>query len=497
MISALVIALSSVGFGLLVFGERMGLGAQWAAWGVAGIFIAAALALALASMTSRLSRFMVGAERGASLGFAASVAILLLGVATDRAVDASANGAVALIVGLVVASLLSPFNPWRNFSPLAARLHGEDNDPGKGSRGALAVMMTAGLFAALLIAFQEFPGIIARVVGATGWHPQLIVTAALGLLVLIALLGGLHGLARTAKVLIVLALATVAAPFLVFIIREFLDQFTPEFSRQLVETGFAGVRDGVSGLSLRREAPSLALGFILGVLLLQPASAVPGRAARGLALCGGILLALALGGLARIGQLLLQDIVSQRIVGVSPGQWPLFVFDETLRGWLKVCGAMPEDALSAARACASPGARAVLPAGSVLFEHGLDAPALALAQGWPIILGFIWGLLIPLFGLMALGLLLHAGASGLAERIGFRTLAPKALRSWRLAIARLSLLAIAAALYFCVLRGLRLPQPVFVWALLGAAGTAFTAMLAARLIGIIRYFRARRRQVAG
>jgi hypothetical protein len=91
---------------------------------------------------------------------------------------------------------------------------------------------------------------------------------------------------------------------------------------------------------------------------------------------------------------------------------------------------------------------------------------------------------------MALGLLVHAGATGFAERVLFRGLAPRALRSWRLAMTRLALLAAFAALYFCESSGIRLSTPIFVWALTGAAGTALTAVLAWRLIATIRAFRA-------
>lgn len=492
MISALIIALSGAGFGLLVFGERMGLGAQWAATGVAGIFLVAAIALALASMTSRLARFMAGAGRGASLGLAACVAILLLGATTGRAQSASLNSSVALVIGLIAAYFLAPVNPWRNFAPGAAEARSEDRDPGENSRGAVVVTMIAGFVAALLIAFHEFPGSIGRVVEATGWHRPSVVAATLGGLTLIALLGGLHGIARTAKVLIVLALATVSAPFVVFFIGEFLDQFNLVFLRHLAGNSVSAGAEVVSSLSLREQGPALALGFVFGVIIQQPAAAVSGRAGRITALATGILMALVLGSLARIGQLLLQDIVTNRIVGVAPAQWPVFVFDETLRGWLRVCGAMPDDALMAARACANSGVRVVLPAGALTFQHGLDAPALALAQGWPIILGFIWGLLVPLFGLMALGFLIHAGASGFAERVLFRAFAPGSLRSWRLAVARLTLLAVGTALYGADLHGIRLPTPVFIWALLGTAGTALVAMIAGRLIGLVRYFRARR-----
>lgn len=495
MTSALVVALSCAGFGLLVFGERMGLGAQLAAWGVAGIFILATIVLALSSMTSRLPRFLAGAERGAALGLAAAVTCLLLPGAAAGADFVGTT--IALAGGFLAAVVLAPFNPWRQREGsgfVEQRLVGQggDRDPGHDSRGALAVFMVAVMIAAGVLALDRLPVALDRLVEATGWPRALARTASLGLVALVALLGGLHGLARAARVLIVIALVTAVVPFALFFASEFLDQFNAAFLRQLAEGGLEGGRAALKTLSPRAEWPTFALGFALGLVVLQPAAAVRSTAGRGLALLVGMLVALALGALARTGQWLLDDLVTQRIVSAAPLQWPLFVFDETLRGWLTACGTFPEDAQAAARACASGHPRNLLPAGALRFDRELAAPALALAQGWPIILGYIWGLLTPFFGLLAVGLLAHAAATGFSERVLFRTLNPVALRAWRLAMARLSLIAGMAGLYVADSLDVRLDPGVFRWLMAGSMGLAFTTMLASRLIAGIRYVRARR-----
>lgn len=490
MTSALVVALSCAGFGLLVFGERMGLGAQLAAWGVAGIFILATIVLALSSMTSRLPRFLAGAERGAAIGLAAAVTCLLLPGATAGADLAGAT--IALGGGFLAAVLLAPFNPWRQRDGSGLVGQGGDRDPGQDSRGALAVFMVAVMIAAGAIALDRLPAALDRLVEATGWPRALARITALGLVTLVGLLGGLHGLARTARVLIVIALVTAAVPFTLFFAGEFFDQFSAAFLRQLAEGALESGGAALKTLSPRAEWPAFALGFALGLIALQPAATVRSATGRGLALLAGMLIALALGALARTGQWLLDDLVTHRITGAAPLQWPLFVFDETLRGWLTACGTAPEDAQAAARACASGHPRNLLPAGSLRFDRELGAPALALAQGWPIILGYIWGLLTPFFGLLAVGLLAHAAATGFSERVLFRTLNPIALRAWRLAMARLGLIAAMAGLYAADSLALRLDPAVFRWLLAGSMGLAFTAMLASRLIAGIRFFRARR-----
>lgn len=497
MTSALVTALAIAGFALLVFGERIGLGPQLAAAGVIGVFAAITISLALASTTSRLARFMAGTERGASLGLIALVSVvLLLAAGIGLAPGRTTAGVMALVIGFCAAYGLMPFNPWRNFAGATAS-GGQDRDPGEETRGALGITMLAGVLAAGLIAFDAFPPILDRLAEMTGTPRSRAAGVVVPLLALVLVLGGLHGLVRCAKVLLVLVMITAVAPFIVFLAGGVLEQVNVEFLSRLGQSGVSAAADAMKELTLAVEWPALVLGAALGIVAKQPATAVRSAAGRAFSIGAGVLLAILLGAMVKTGQALFDDGIANRLVASAPVQWPIFTFDETLRGWLSVCGITPSDAQAAARACTPVGsARSVLPAGSLRFEPGLAAPALAASQGWPIILGFIWGLLLPLFGVLAIGFLVFSAASGAAERVLFRSLHPKALRSWRLAITRLLVLVGLGALYLFDRQGIRLDLLLFRWALLGSTMTALAAMLAFRLILIIRFFRARRQMTA-
>lgn len=493
MTSALVIALSLAGFGLLVFGERMGLGPQLAAYGVMAILALTTLALAFASTSARLARFIVGRERASALGLTALVAALVLfGLLLQPAGARTWVQGAGLMVGLVLAYVAAPLAMWRNFVADLA-LHG-DRDPGAGTRGALPVLMVCCAFLCVLMLLDQLPQAISQMAAITGGRHHRILVVVLGLIGLVVVLGGLYGLQRIAKALVVIAFVAAVVPAGLMLASRFLDHFDIEALRQVQASAAAALSVRFNADLLREIWPALALGIGLGITVNQPAVAIRHRVLRGAGLLVGFLLAALLAVLAQTGQTLLKSVIAENILAVPPSQWPLFVFDEALRGWLTVCGSMPEDALAAARACGQATARVPLDAQRFAFEAGLDSPALALSQGWPLILGFIWALLIPLFNLCALAFLLHAAASGLAERILFRTLHPKALRAWRLAMARLGLMALLVALYLADRTGLRL-DPAFVrWALAGLTGVAIMAILAYRLIQVMQWVRARRQR---
>ncbi len=518
MTSALIFALSMAGFGLLVFGERMGLGTELASLGVAGIFVLAGTALALVSMTSRLNRFVVGADRGAGLVLATIVASLLIfgfdilfkpDMEASRQTDAfgadvfGANAfgpnvfgaGFAFLLGFSAALILTPFNPWRNFGAHAAQRNTTaliDQDPARETCGALPVVAGVMALAAGLIVVRYFPVAIDTLVGVTGWPRAPAFLSALVLIGLPAVLGGLLGLGRTALVLVAIALATIAAPFAVFMLGEFLAQFDAAALNTLLASGSEAARTLATTVQLNAEWPALALGFAAGLVVLQPAAALGSASTRFFAVLAGVAMALIVTLVARSDVSMLREIIANRIAAAPPAQWPVFVFDEALRGWLSTCGVTPEDAQAAAQACGTRNPRAPLPPGAYRFAEGLAAPALALAQGWPIILGFISGLVRPLIALIALGVLLHAAASGVAERLLFRILHPRALRAWRLAMARLALIVLLALILVLERQGFRLDPVLFRWALLGLGLTGFIAMIGYRLILLIRFFRSRR-----
>lgn len=495
MTSALVIALSLAGFGLLVFGERMGLGPQLAAYGVMAILGLTTLALAFASTSARLARFIVGRERASALGLTALVtALVLFGLLLQPAGSRTWVQAAGLMTGLVLSYVAAPLAMWRNFVVDLA-LHG-DRDPGTGTRGALPVLMVCSVFLCLLTLFDQLPQTIDQLAVITGGRHHRVLVVVLGLIGLVVVLGGLFGLQRIAKALVVIAFAAAVVPAGLMLASRFLDRFDIEALRQAQASAAAALSVRFNIDLLREIWPAVALGIGLGITLNQPAIAIRHRVLRGSGLLVGFLLAALLAVLIQTGQTLLKTMMAESILAVPPSQWPLFVFDEALHGWLTVCGNMPEDALAAARACGQATARAPLDAHRFAFEAGLDSPALALSQGWPLILGFIWALLIPLFNICALAFLLHAAASGLVERILFRTLHPKALRAWRLAMVRLGLMALLVTLYLADRKGLRL-DPVFVrWALAGLTGVAIMAIVAYRFIQLMQWVRVRRQRKA-
>jgi hypothetical protein len=511
MASALVFALSLAGFGLLVFGERMGLPAPLAAAGVTGVFLAALAALALASATSRLARYLIGSERGAAtclLAITACLAAFALPLALDLGQDRLST-IVALAAGLVAALMLSPFNPWREDAMRAATagritpgetVSGDGLQdravPGDTTRGALPLFRLAIAAGALVLVVRFFPLGIDRIAEAGGWDRGRVFLIGLGGLAFLVVLGGLSSLGRAALVLISLVLVLGVLPVLaglagaglarVDLAGLSLATIAGRASEIIASVGVPGLPKG-----LRPEWPAAILGFALGMMLLQPAASVPAarRSRRALAVVTGLATAGAIGWIATHQSATLAGLIGSAFEAAPPAQWPVFAFDETLRGWLTACNTLPEDANAAARACALPSPRQPLPPGSLSFATGLGPPALALAEGWPIILGFIWGLLGPLVELVALGFLLHAASTGLAEGLFHRVLHPRALRSWRLAISRLTLLGLVAAIALLWRHDLRLEAPLFRWLLLGLAMIALNAMIGYRLIRLVRRLR--------
>lgn len=497
MASALVFALSLAGFGLLVFGERMGLPAALAASGVMGVVLAATAALALVSATSRQPRHLLGSERGAATCLAA-LAALTAAFAAPLAVELGPErigAVVSLAAGVIAALVISPFNPWREPPPL--HVPGEPVLPGAAAtsgaddtRGALPLFRLAIAAVALVLVVRFFPLGIERIAEAGGWDRDRVFALGLGGVALLVLLGGLSALGRASLVLAALVLMLGILPFVAGWVHEAtmrLDLSAGTLSSILG----AGIGGGAFRLpeGIRPVWPAVILGFALGMMLLQPAAAVAHRPRRIAAILAGLGFAGLMAFVAARQSEALSALTARGFAGLPPAQWPVFVFDDSLRGWLSACGVPPEDAGAAARACSAPTPRQPLPAGAVTFSPGLGPAALAMAQGWPIILGFIWGLLVPLVEIAALGFLLHAAATGIAEGLFHRVVHPRALRSWRLAVSRLTLLGLVAGIALLWRHDLRLEAPAFRWLMLGLAMTALGAMVGYRLIRLVRRLR--------
>lgn len=488
----LVLVLSLAGFGLLILGERMGLAADLAAGGVLVIVLAAGLALALFSTTTRLARFMVGAGHGAAFGFASVLSCLLAFAASALSAAGGLVGHAAagwLSIGVVCGLAVPGFHPWRDFDGGAAGTEGairRDPDPRAEGRGALALAALAVALAAILLVLFFLPRMLDRLGEVSGWSRGWL----WGLLAIFAgampLLGGLRGMRRAALFVTGIALVSVIIPLLAHFAAAIPAGMPVLAIRIGPDRAVAFLRD----LWQAGGGTAAALGFAIGLVARQGGAAVSGGGRRFLAIVFGGALGFLLALSADTGGVLL-DAIEARLRGQGPAQWPVFVFDDALRGWVTACGIVPEDAGTAARACGAGGTRAPLRPDALGFSPRLAPVALALSMGLPAILGFIWGVLMPLVNIIALGILVHAGTSGLTERMIFRLLLPRALRASRLAMARLATLALLLGLFLADGRNMRLDPALFRWGLLSTTLIVAAAMSGYGILAALRAVRAR------
>lgn len=512
MTSALVLVLSMAGFGLLLLGERMGIAPGVAYAGVVAIALVAALALGVVSMTSRIGRFLVGEARGGAMGLAALVAMLaILAAGVGNAQGAIPGMAPSgLLLGFLGSLLIVPFNPWRNFGiapePGDIAAVRKDIDPGADTRGALAIATIASGIGVLALLALYLPGGLERAAEASGMARDRIRFGALGYLVLIPVLGGMLGVKRVAKFYLAIALIILVLPVLLTVLGVLGVLGVLAGNANLAISGAAEVQVAIGQFRAlaeewilaayhRPDWVAIACGVVLGFLVLQPAVIVVGSLRRLVAILVGLGLALSILWALRLIEEQSASMIAERIIALPPGQWPLVVFDEALRGWLTVCGQSVQDAIGAANACGLSSARLVLPPGSFGFQPGLAAPAASLLLGWPVVPGFIWGILPSLMGLTALGFLVHAGASALGERILFRWANPGGPRAWRLAMVRILAIVLGIGCFELDQLGLRADPLALRWLLLGSAGTVVVAMLGFWLIRLIRMMRRRASRV--
>lgn len=471
MLTALIFVLTLAALALLMLVERMGLPAIVAVEGSYVIIGLAALALAIVNTTSRLGRFMIGHERGAALSSTALVAALVLtGLTVVLPLGKPLLMLLALLTGWLAGLLLTGDRPWRNFRmppPDPA-----DPDPLAGGTGAAIVGQIAVL--AMVLATALFVWDRSRL----AWQPVLAGSLLEGVSTLalvsgaILVLGGMAGLARLALVSLALMLAMAVTPALT------------EAARQVESlSAWLATWPGMQAWPVLREAllpaewthPALAalvLAFLAGLAIghasAQALSSLPRRSQRGAAAFAGAALALSLCGLVAAGDNYLAGFVQGGLARTAPAQWPAFVFDPAIRGWLLVCGQWPQDPLAAAVACNTGTARALLPAQALAVEPRLARPALAMAMGWPVLAGHIWALLPVWLALVGFLALVHTLATGLSERGLFRLLRPRALRSDRLLHGRLAVLALAIGMALLERQVSAFPQAAIIWLMAGS-----------------------------
>jgi hypothetical protein len=247
----------------------------------------------------------------------------------------------------------------------------------------------------------------------------------------------------------------------------------------------------LSGFSAlpRRSVEAGLLGLAIGAASSQIFAVLPARRHRLKSGALALLLASSLAALMLLANLYLRNGVEIALQGLPPTQWPAFVFDPVLRGWLVVCGATPEDPLAAALACGTGSPRVALPPNALLFDQDIARPALAVALGWPVLIGHVWIILPAWLSLVGFLTLMQVLATGLAERVAFRLLRPRALRSARLAYGRLTVLAIALALGVFGSRITPLPADAMLWVMLGAAMLLAVASFIRLAEALVRYSR--------
>lgn len=495
MAGALIFSLAMAAIGLLVFGERMGLPAPLAALGVAGVLGAVLVAAAVSAATSRLGRFILGENGGAGMAQGAIVALLLVLARFYPGLFGAEvfSPALWLLAGFALGQLLPPVNPWAAFRPAIRRSDAVESPRAAALRGAVpAIMLAAALGAATLLAAMV-PVLVDRLVEASGWPPRLAFRGAVALICLLALVGGLVSIRRAALIGLAFAGLLLVLP----VIPEWLRIQSPqgldvEFLRHVASETLnqTGAR---IGMVLRTpDLPAAVTGFALGMTALQASGAVPGALARVLAIMTGLVTAAVVLVVLEFNGTRLQALITTGLVEAAPAQWPVFVYDDVLRGWLSACGTWPDDARQAARACGVVDPRLPLAPGSLRFDNGLAMPALAAASGLPVILGFLWALLPLVIVLVACAMLLLVAATGLAELLALGNAMRSALRSSRLARIRLIVLGLSMLLVMAGEGGFRLDARLIRWAMLGVVLLGLSAMVAGWLIRFMRTIRDRR-----
>lgn len=497
MAGAAVFSLAMAAIGLLVFGERMGLPAPLAALGVIGVLFAALIAAALLGATSRLGHYVVSRERGGVFAYGAvSGALLVLGYYHVRGLGDGGGSAwispalLWLLGGFCAGQIVLPANPWKAFQPTIGVTPGQAGTGGDALGGAVTMMMLAGTIGTLSVLISILPDLASRLVAASGWSKEIVSRSLLGLVCALALFGGLVSIRHAVMIGFALTGLLLVLPVFVEWFGIHLSQGSAEGAvRQMVPRAMTDLTSVVV-VALQAPALSAALaGFLLGMAASPAAAAVTHPGTRWLAAMGGIGVATFVIASVEITGVRLQALMTTSLVGSPPVQWPVFVYDDVLRGWLSACGTLPDDARQAARACGTMDPRIVLPPGSLRFDEGLGMAALAASSGLPVILGFLWSLLPLVLALVACALLLLVAATGFAETAFGARARRKSLRSSRLGRIRLVILGICAALAVVEPVAGMAGGDLLRWGMLGSFFLASAAALAGWLLRAIRMVR--------
>ncbi len=95
--------------------------------------------------------------------------------------------------------------------------------------------------------------------------------------------------------------------------------------------------------------------------------------------------------------------------------------------------------------------------------------------GWPVLAGHIWVVLPAWLSLIGFLALVQACATGLSERLAFRLLRPRSLRSTRLVFARIAILALALFLVGKEWGWRQVPEDRLFWLMMGGSFSCWSA----------------------
>ncbi len=441
MVSTLVFSIATAGLLFLMLGERLGMPAPFGLLALEGLLALACGLFVLLSATNRLDPFLVESRRAQGFGRLARLALLLFaGLATGGGLALDQPSRVALLLaGYAGGTLLLLPREVSFGSGPAARLE---------AGGLLRRLAVSGLALALLILW--FPPVLGLFAASLQQAPETLRGVVITGLALGVAMGGAVGLSRLARAILLLGLVFAVAPLGLALA---LERMFPVESLRAVWLG--ATRDVpalfTSG-AWRAGLPDLLAGFAIGAL--GSAQRTPDEK-----LSRSLLIALLAPVIALAGALVvmvevvrLHGLVMMQIADQPPARWPLFVFDEAIRGWLSVCGEAPRDVLDAFRACRARGLAGTFPASEIRLDPALIGPAVAASRGLPLVLGAGWMLAAPLACLVALGLLLHGAATLASEAVLYRRSGEKALRSTRLLLARLCVILPMGALFVLAAR---------------------------------------------
>jgi hypothetical protein len=488
MIAVLALIVSIASITLLAFGERLGLAAGFAGFLIPVILALFVLVIALVSATSRLTVYLDASDgRSAIRSVATQLVLVFTGIVLLQGQNITdLRPSFGMLAAYILTLALVPSREPMSRMPEAERRMG-------GPDRALAIGFATIGFSMILFILWFQPALI-WLSKASGFEPTSVRQALLGALACVVLLGGLSAIARLAEGALAFTLLFAGLPFLAIFGVEILRMIDPATGLNLQGlTDIPAFRFPMQVFSAGMILPILiGIGLGLASLASVPALGVPVRRGGFGVLIATLAGLLAFGFAREAGAL--PALVMRDLIPVAPQNWPLFVFDEAIRGWLLVCQEAPRDANDVIQACRRSGVTGAIPPEMFEIRPDMIGPALAAARGIPAALGLVSGLLGPMMAFVALALLLQVSAAGIAETIVFRVLSRRALRAARLTRARLVAIALLAP--FVVVPGFpALPDQKFLlWAGLSLALLLAFTLLADWMLAALRWFRKIRRK---